>query len=76
MVGVVLACGSMFGLWLAGRNPRAGWLWCLFMEIPWLIYAFNIGEMGLAFLCGAYFFVYLATGLDAAPTGATEPATV
>jgi hypothetical protein len=65
LIGLVLAVGSIFGLWLAGRRPKAGWLWCMGMEIPWLIYAVSIDQTGLALLCGAYFVVYLLNGMKA-----------
>ncbi len=53
-----LAAGSIFGLWLVSRWPRVGWTVCMFMEIPWVIYAYLSDVPGLAVLCGFYFIVY------------------
>jgi hypothetical protein len=57
-VSFLLAAGSIFGLWLVGRNPRIGWAWCLGMEVPWVVYALSIGQPALAVLCAFYAGVY------------------
>jgi len=63
VIGAMLACGSLFGIWLAGRRPKIGWLWCMGMEIPWLIYAIKINQIGLALLGVVYFTMYLLNGM-------------
>lgn len=55
----ILAGGSIFGLWLVSKNAKAGWSWCLFMEIPWSIWAIWLGQWGFLVLCLAYAGVYL-----------------
>lgn len=55
---VVLAFGSMVGLWIVARNAIKGWAWCLAMEVPWTIYSFAIKQYGLAILCIFYAVVY------------------
>jgi hypothetical protein len=57
-VSFLLAAGSIAGLYFVKRNPRLGWGWCLFMEVPWVIYALTIGQPALAVLCAFYAAVY------------------
>jgi hypothetical protein len=54
-----LAFGSMFGLWLTSRNPKAGWAWCIFMEFLWIFWAYWLEQWGFLLLCACYGGVYL-----------------
>ena len=61
----LLAGFSLAGIWIAGKRPRLGWLWCMAMEIPWTIWAISLKQYGFALLCSIYFFVYLRNSLNA-----------
>lgn len=58
-VQFVIAAGSIFGLWLVSKNPSAGWRWCAFMEIPWIIWAVTVEAWGFLVLCIVYAGVYV-----------------
>jgi hypothetical protein len=58
----LLAAGSIFGLWLVSKNERNGWKFCLFMEIPWSIWAIWLEQWGFLMLCIAYAVVYWHNG--------------
>ncbi|MFM7851087.1 MAG: hypothetical protein ACKO96_04025, partial [Flammeovirgaceae bacterium] len=44
----LLAAFSLAGIWIAGKKPRLGWLWCMAMEIPWTIWAIWLKQYGFA----------------------------
>lgn len=58
MWSFVLAAGSLAGLWVVGRCPRAGWLWLLVMEFGWVGYSLWSKQFGLGVLCVAYGVMY------------------
>lgn len=53
-----LAAGSIYGLWLVSKSPKAGWRWCMLMEIPWVIWAVSVEAWGFLVLCLVYAGVY------------------
>jgi hypothetical protein len=54
----LIAGGSIYGLWLVSKSPTAGWRWCAFMEIPWIIWAISVDAWGFLVLCLVYAGVY------------------
>jgi len=65
----LLAALSMAGLWIAGKRPKLGWLWCMLMEIPWTIWAIALKQYGFALLCVFYFIVYWRNTANATNKG-------
>lgn len=53
-----LAAIGIFGLWLAGKEVRAGWLIGLVAQVLWIIYALFTRQYGFILSSLGYAFVY------------------
>lgn len=72
----VLTVVSIFGVWLTGRNPRAGWIFAVFNQQIWLTWALATGQWGFAVQSVAFSLVYarnLWRWRDGPPTSVGTP---
>lgn len=54
----VLTAGGVLGIYLAGKKNRWGWALGLFMQLLWVIYAFQTKQFGFILSAIAYGAVY------------------
>ena len=55
----LLTAVGVFGLWLAGRKDRRGWMVGVFAQILWILYATATNQYGFYVSAFAYGWVYL-----------------
>jgi len=55
----MLTVVSIFGLWLSGRNPRAGWVFAACNQQVWLAYAMTTDQWGFAIQSVAFTIMYV-----------------
>lgn len=55
----LLTAVGVFGLWLAGRKDRRGWVVGVFAQVLWIAYALSTRQWGFLVSAGAYGWVYL-----------------
>ena len=54
----LLTAVGVFGLWLAGRKDRRGWMVGLGAQVLWFAYAISTHQWGFIVSCIAYGSVY------------------
>jgi hypothetical protein len=54
----IAAVVSVAGLWLAGANPRAGWISGCVSQTVWAVYGGVTGQPGMIALSGVYIVLY------------------
>lgn len=54
----LLTAVGVFGLYLAGRKDRRGWIVGIFAQVLWLAYAITTKQYGFVFSVFAYGWVY------------------
>lgn len=54
----LLTAVSVFGLWLTGRNPRAGWVFAVLVQQLWLTWALITDQWGFAVQSVAFSAMY------------------
>jgi hypothetical protein len=55
----VLAAIGVVGIFFVGRKHRWAWLWLIFNECLWIIYAVVTNQYGFIFAAVAYTLVYI-----------------
>jgi hypothetical protein len=55
----VLTAVGVFGLFLAGRKDRRGWMVGIFAQTLWFAYAISTRQWGFLVSCFAYGWVYI-----------------
>lgn len=55
----VAAAVSVGGLWIAGFNPRAGWVYGLGAQVVWALYGVATNQPGMIALSAVFTLLYL-----------------
>lgn len=55
----ILAAIGVTGIFFVGRKHRWAWLWLIFNECLWIIYAVATNQYGFIFAAVAYTLVYI-----------------
>ena len=59
----VLAVIGVSGIYFVGRKKKWAWLWLIFNECLWIIYAVTTKQYGFIFAAVAYSAVYIKSFL-------------
>jgi len=59
-----LAAIGVIGIFFVGRKHRWAWLWLIFNECLWIIYAVATNQYGFIFAAVAYTLVYIKSFLS------------
>lgn len=54
----VAAAVSIVGLWVAGLNPRAGWVYGIGAQVVWVLYGLATDQYGMIALSVAFVAIY------------------
>jgi hypothetical protein len=68
----LLTAVGVFGLYLAGRKDRRGWMVGIGAQVLWVAYAVSTHQWGFLVSAGAYGWVYARNAHAWKPRGATE----
>jgi nicotinamide riboside transporter PnuC len=60
----VLAVIGVAGIYFVGRKKKWAWLWLIFNECLWIIYAVATNQYGFIFAAVAYTLVYIKSFLS------------
>ena len=64
MWSYILAAIGVTGIFFVGRKNRWAWLWLIFNECLWIIYAVATNQYGFIFAAVAYTLVYIKSFLS------------
>jgi hypothetical protein len=59
----ILAVIGVAGIYFVGRKKKWAWLWLIFNECLWIIYAVTTDQYGFIFAAVAYTAVYIKSFL-------------
>jgi hypothetical protein len=59
----ILAVIGVSGIYFVGRKKKWAWLWLIFNECLWIIYALTTDQYGFIFAAVAYTVVYIKSFL-------------